>query len=388
MNYFEEALDRHSKTKGKISVECRMPLENAEDLSVAYTPGVAQPCREIHKDRDKVYEYTSKGNMVAVVSDGTAVLGLGNIGARAAIPVMEGKAVLFKKFGGVDAVPICLNTTDTEELIRTVKLLEPCFGGINLEDISAPRCFEIERRLEEEMEIPVFHDDQHGTAIVVTAALINAMKLTNRKMDEINVVLNGPGAAGTAIIHMLLEAGVKHIIACNRKGILHQDAAGELPIHQQELIKVTNKEGRKGTLKDALAGADVFIGVSGANILTQEMIKAMNPDPIVFAMANPDPEISYTEAMEASVKIIGTGRSDYPNQINNVLAFPGVFKGALQVRAPKITGSMKVAAAYAIAELIPESELREDYIIPSPFHPGIAAHVAERVAAAAVDASE
>ncbi len=383
MNYFEEALKSHAKTKGKISVESKVKLETRDDLSIAYTPGVAEPCREIHKDISKVYEYTSKGNMVAVVSDGTAVLGLGNIGAAAAIPVMEGKAVLFKKFGNIDAVPICLDTTDKEEIIRTVKLLAPCFGGINLEDISSPKCFEIEKRLEEEMDIPVFHDDQHGTAIVVTAALINALKVVDKKLDEIKLVLNGPGAAGTAIIKMLLAAGVKNISACDEFGILYQGRPEGMVEHKRELAVLTNKEQKKGTLSDAVKGADVFIGVSIGGALTKEMVKSMNQDAIVFAMANPNPEITYEDAIESGVRVMGTGRSDYPNQINNVLAFPGVFKGALQARARNITYDMKLAAAVAIAELVSEKELKPEYIIPSVFDERVVEHVAKKVAEAA-----
>ncbi|SHK02472.1 malate dehydrogenase (oxaloacetate-decarboxylating) [Anaerocolumna jejuensis DSM 15929] len=383
MNYFEEALKSHAKTKGKISVESKVKLENRDDLSIAYTPGVAEPCREIHKDISKVYEYTSKGNMVAVVSDGTAVLGLGNIGAAAAIPVMEGKAVLFKKFGNIDAIPICLDTTDKEEIIRTVKLLAPCFGGINLEDISSPKCFEIEKRLEEEMDIPVFHDDQHGTAIVVTAALINALKVVDKKLDEIKLVLNGPGAAGTAIIKMLLAAGVKNISVCDEFGILYQGRPEGMVEHKRELAVLTNKEQKKGTLSDAVKGADVFIGVSIGGALTKEMVKSMNQDAIVFAMANPNPEITYEDALEAGVRVMGTGRSDYPNQINNVLAFPGVFKGALQARARNITYDMKLAAAVAIAELVSEKELKPEYIIPSVFDERVVEHVAKKVAEAA-----
>jgi malate dehydrogenase (oxaloacetate-decarboxylating) len=384
MNYFEEALKSHAKTKGKISVESKVKLENRDDLSIAYTPGVAEPCREIHKDISKVYEYTSKGNMVAVVSDGTAVLGLGNIGASAAIPVMEGKAVLFKKFGNIDAVPICLDTTDKEEIIRTVKLLAPCFGGINLEDISSPKCFEIEKRLEEEMDIPVFHDDQHGTAIVVTAALINALKVVDKKLDEIKLVLNGPGAAGTAIIKMLLAAGVKNITACDEFGTLYQGRPEGMAEHKRELAVLTNKEQVKGTLSDAVKGADVFIGVSVGGALTKEMVKRMNQDAIVFAMANPNPEITYEDAIESGVRVMGTGRSDYPNQINNVLAFPGIFKGALQARARNITYDMKLSAAAAIAELVSEKELKPEYIIPSVFDERVAEHVAKKVAEAAV----
>ncbi|QIB69859.1 NAD-dependent malic enzyme [Aminipila butyrica] len=383
MNYFEEALKRHAETKGKIAIACKMKLEDKDDLSIAYTPGVAQPCTEIHEDPSKVYEYTSKGNLVAVVSDGTAVLGLGDIGAKAAIPVMEGKAVLFKKFGDVDAVPICLDTKDPEEIIRTVKLLAPCFGGINLEDISSPKCFEIERRLEEELDIPVFHDDQHGTAVVVTAALLNALKLVGKDIDQIKVVLNGPGAAGTAIINMLLVAGVKNVVACDSKGTLYEGREEGMTPYKKELAKKTNQQQLKGDLAEAVKGADVFVGVSKANVLSKEMVETMNSDAIVFAMANPVPEIPYEEALAAGVKVMGTGRSDYPNQINNVLAFPGIFKGALQARARDITYDMKLAAAYAIAELVSEEELKPEYIIPSPFDSRVAEHVARRVGEAA-----
>lgn len=380
MDYGKEALKMHEKFRGKIEVCSKVPLKSAEDLSTAYTPGVASPCMEIHKDEKKAYSYTSKGNLVAVVSDGTAVLGLGNIGPKAAIPVMEGKAILFKKFGGVDAVPICLDTTDTEEIIETVKRIAPCFGGINLEDICAPKCFEIEKRLEKELDIPVFHDDQHGTAIVTTAALMNALKVVGKKIEDIKIILNGPGSAGTAIAKMLFHAGVKHMIICGSKGIL----AEGLPFvkgHKLELARLTNPEGITGTLKDAVVGADVFIGVSAGNILTKEMVHTMAPDPVVFAMANPTPEISYEDAVEAGVKVMGTGRSDNPNQINNVLAFPGLFRGALDAGARDITYDMKLAAAQAIASLVDETELRAEYIIPSPFDERVAATVAKRVAA-------
>lgn len=360
-----------------------MPLENKDDLSIAYTPGVAEPCKKIYEDSTKVYDYTSKGNLVAVISDGTAVLGLGDIGAKAAIPVMEGKAILFKKFGNVDAVPICLDTKDQEELIQTIKRLEPCFGGINLEDICSPKCFEIEKRLEKEMEIPVFHDDQHGTAVVVTAALINALKVVQKKLEDVKVVVNGPGAAGTAIIKMLLVTGVTNIIACDEYGILYKGRPGGMPEHKRELAALTNHAQMKGTLAEAIKDTDVFIGVSAGNILTKEMVGTMNQDAVVFAMANPIPEISYEDAIEAGVRVIGTGRSDYPNQINNVLAFPGIFKGALQVRARDITDNMKIAAAYAIASLISDKELKPEYIIPSPFDLRVAKEVAEKVAEAA-----
>lgn len=378
MNYAEAALQLHRENKGKISVAGRIPLETREDLSTAYTPGVAAPCLEIQKDKENVYTYTAKGNLVAVVTDGTAVLGLGNIGPEAAMPVMEGKAVLFKAFGNVDAFPICLATKNTEEIIETVKRIAPVFGGINLEDISAPRCFEIEQRLEKELDIPVFHDDQHGTAIVVTAALLNALKLTGKKMEEIRVVLNGPGSAGTAIAKMLLHAGVKHMLICDKEGILAEGRENMLP-HTTELARLTNPEGRTGVLADAVKGADVFIGVSAAGVLKPEMVKSMNRDAVVFAMANPTPEISYEEAVAAGVRIMATGRSDYPNQINNVLVFPGIFRGALDARARDITYLMKLAAAYAIAGLIDETELREDYIIPSVFDKRVAKAVADAV---------
>lgn len=378
MDYAEMALQLHKENKGKLAVCSKIVLETREDLSTAYTPGVAAPCLEIKKDRAAAYTYTAKGNLVAVVTDGTAVLGLGDIGPEAAIPVMEGKAVLFKAFGGVDAFPICLATKDTEEIIETVKRIAPVFGGINLEDISAPRCFEIERRLEEELDIPVFHDDQHGTAIVVTAALINALKLTGKKIEEIHVVLNGPGSAGTAIAKMLLHAGVKHMLICDKEGILAEGRANMLP-HTTELARLTNPEGKTGVLADALVGADVFIGVSAANILKPEMVRTMNRDAVVFAMANPTPEISYEEATAAGVRIMATGRSDYPNQINNVLVFPGIFRGALDAHARDITYPMKLAAARAIAGLIDEKELREDYIIPSVFDERVAKAVAAAV---------
>ncbi len=383
MNYYEEALKMHEEHRGKIQVVSKVKLENRDDLSTAYTPGVAQPCKEIARDKKNVYKYTAKSNLVAVVSDGTAVLGLGSIGAEAAIPVMEGKSILFKQFGGVDAFPICLDTKDTEEIIKAVKQIAPVFGGINLEDIASPKCFEIQRRLEEELDIPVFHDDQHGTAIVVTAALLNALKVVGKRLDEIKVVLNGPGSAGTAIIKMMLTAGVKHIIACDENGILYKDRGVGIVDHKKMLCDITNLEDMRGTLADALAGADVFVGVSVGGVLKTEMIKAMNPDPIVFAMANPVPEIMYDEAMEAGVKVMGTGRSDFPNQINNVLAFPGIFRGALDAGARDINYEMKLAAARAIAELVEPEKLCAEYIIPSALDPRVAEHVARRVGEAA-----
>lgn len=378
MDYAKMALQLHKENKGKIRVSSKIPLETREDLSTAYTPGVAAPCLEIQKDKTAAYTYTAKGNLVAVVTDGTAVLGLGDIGPEAAMPVMEGKAVLFKAFGDVDAFPICLATKDTEEIIETVKRIAPVFGGINLEDISAPRCFEIEQRLEKELDIPVFHDDQHGTAIVVTAALFNALRLIGKKIEEIHVVLNGPGSAGTAIAKMLLHAGVKHMLICDKEGILAESRTDILP-HTRELAKLTNPEGQTGRLADALVGADVFIGVSAANVLKPEMVQTMNRDAVVFAMANPTPEIPYEDAVAAGVRIMATGRSDYPNQINNVLVFPGIFRGALDARARDITYPMKLAAAKAIAGLIAEKDLREDYIIPSAFDERVAKAVAAAV---------
>lgn len=383
MDYYKEALKLHEEHKGKIEVISKVKLESRDDLSTAYTPGVAEPCKEIARDRKNVYKYTAKSNLVGVVSDGTAVLGLGNIGAEAAIPVMEGKAVLFKEFGGVDAFPICLDTKDTEEIIKAVKQIAPVFGGINLEDIASPKCFEIERRLEEELDIPVFHDDQHGTAIVVTAALLNALKVVGKQIDSIKVVVNGPGAAGTAIIKMLMAAGVKDIIACDENGILYKDREVGIVDHKKMLCDITNLEDRRGTLEDALKGADVFIGVSVGNALKAEMVKTMNEDPIVFAMANPVPEIMYDEAMAAGVKVMGTGRSDFPNQINNVLAFPGIFKGALAAGARDINYDMKLAAAKAIAELVEPEKLCAEYIIPSALDPRVAEYVAQKVGEAA-----
>lgn len=386
MDFNEEALKLHREHKGKIGIGLKVEIKNREDLGLAYTPGVAQPCREIAKKAEEIWTYTAKSNLVAVVSDGTAVLGLGDIGPGAAMPVMEGKAALFKAFANVDAFPICLDTKDTEEIIKTIKYISPCFGGINLEDIAAPKCFEIERRLEEELDIPVFHDDQHGTAIVVTAALINALKITGKKMEEIRVVVNGPGSAGTAIIRMLSEAGVRQIIACDRKGILSKERE-DLSEHKRMICDLTNREGKSGKLEDALEGADVFLGVSSAGVLSREMIARMAEDPIVFAMANPDPEISYDEGKAAGVRVMGTGRSDKPNQINNVLAFPGVFRGALDIGAREINYKMKMAAAYAIADLVGEEELSEDYIIPSAFEEGVSAAVAEAVKKAALESS-
>lgn len=382
MNYNEEALKMHEAFKGKIEIKSKVRLENRDDLSTAYTPGVAEPCRKIHENTEDVYRYTAKGNLVAVLSDGSAVLGLGNIGAEAAIPVMEGKAVLFKSFAGVDAFPICVKSQDIEEIINTAVNIAPVFGGINLEDIQAPKCFEIEERLKKILDIPVFHDDQHGTAIVVSAALINALKLTKKNMEEVKIVLNGPGAAGTAIIKMLISLGAKNIVACDSKGIVVEGRDGGLNAHKTELSKITNSQKLKGTLKDAMVGADVFIGVSAPNSVTEEMVKNMNSDSIIFAMANPTPEIMPDIAKKAGARIVGTGRSDFPNQINNVLAFPGVFRGALDCRAKQITEEMKKAAAYAIANLVTDEQLAEDFIIPGPFNNRVAMAVAAAVAEA------
>lgn len=383
MDYYKKALEMHEEHKGKIEVVSKVPVKTREDLSTAYTPGVAEPCREIAKDPTAAYTYTAKGNLVAVVSNGTAVLGLGNIGAAASQPVMEGKAILFKEFGGVDAFPICLDTEDPEKVIEAVRLMAPVFGGINLEDISSPNCFYIEEVLEKELDIPVFHDDQHGTAIVVTAALLGALRVVKKDIGSIKVVVNGPGAAGTAIIKMLLAAGVKNVIACDENGILYKDRGVGIQDHKKMLCEITNKEDLRGDLSDAIKGADVFIGVSVAGALKPEMAKTMARDAIVFAMANPTPEILPDEAKAAGVRVIGTGRSDFANQINNVLAFPGVFKGALSVRARDINTAMKVAAAHAIADLVSDEERNEDYIIPGAFDPRVAQAVADAVAKAA-----
>lgn len=383
MDYYKKALELHEKYKGKIDIKCDMPLNNREDLAVAYTPGVAQPCLEIAKDPENAYKYTSKGHLVAIVTDGSAVLGLGNIGGMAGMPVMEGKAALFKRFGGVDGFPICLSTQNTEEIIAAVRAIAPTFGGINLEDISAPRCFEIEERLERELDIPVFHDDQHGTAIVVTAALINALKIVSKEMKDIKVALSGPGAAGTAIIKMLQYCGVKNIVACDSRGIIFRGREG-LDAHKTLLAQTTNPENASGSLADAVRGADVFVGVSAPGILTAEMVKTMAEKPVIFAMANPVPEIGYEEALAAGAAVVGTGRSDFPNQINNVLAFPGIFRGALDCGAREINYDMKTAAAAAIAELVLPEQLSPEYIIPDPFDPRVAENVARRVAEAAV----
>lgn len=383
MDFNEAALKLHRDYHGKIEINSKVPLKTADDLSTAYTPGVAQPCREIYKDPEKVYEYTAKQNLIAVVTDGTAVLGLGDVGPKAAMPVMEGKAALFKQFGHVDAVPICLDTKDPEEIIRTVKYIAPTFGGINLEDIASPNCFEIEKRLEEELDIPVFHDDQHGTAVVVTAALLNALKLVNKKIEEVKIALSGPGAAGSAIIRMLVNAGAKYIVASDIFGIVYKDREEGMDDNLRALCDITNPENIKGNLADAVKDADVFIGVSRGGLLTTEMVKTMHSDAIVFAMANPVPEITYEKAKAAGVRVMGTGRSDYPNQINNVLAFPGIFRGALDAGAKDINYSMKLAAARALADLVEPERLSEEYVIPSAFDPRVAKAVAENVAKAA-----
>ena len=382
MNYFEESLILHEKNQGKIEVISKIKINTSEDLSLAYTPGVAEPCRKIHENENDVYKYTSKGNIVAVVTDGTAVLGLGDIGPKAALPVMEGKSILFKEFGNVDAFPICLNTKNVEEIVNAVELIAPGFGGINLEDISAPRCFEIEERLKKELDIPVFHDDQHGTAIVVLASLISSLKIVNKKIDDLKIVINGAGAAGTAISNLLSEAGANNIIVCDRNGVLYK-GRDNMNDAKKLLVQTTNPENIKGSLADALIGADVFIGVSTSDVVKPDMVKTMNKDSILFAMANPTPEIMPDIAKQAGAKIIGTGRSDFPNQINNVLVFPGLFRGALDVRAKEINIEMKLAAAYAISDYIDEKDLNSENIIPSPLDKGVAKKVAEAVALAA-----
>lgn len=380
MNTNEKALSLHKEWNGKLETVSKIPVKSREALSLAYTPGVAEPCKVIAKDREAAYTYTIKANTVAVVSDGSAVLGLGNIGPYAAMPVMEGKAVLFKEFGGVNAVPICLDTQDTEEIISTVRNLAPGFGGINLEDISAPRCFEIEERLKELLDIPVFHDDQHGTAIVVLAGIINALKVVNKQKEDCRVIVNGAGSAGIAITKLLLTYGFTNVILCDKSGILSENTEG-LNWMQQKMVKVTNLDKETGSLADALKGADIFVGVSAPGIVTPEMVASMNPDSILFAMANPVPEIMPDAARAAGARIVGTGRSDFPNQVNNVVAFPGIFKGALEGRAAQITEEMKLAAAHAIAGLVPDSELGDDNILPEAFHPQVAEAVANAVKA-------
>lgn len=382
MDKKEYALKKHEEWKGKIEVVTRAPITNREELAVAYTPGVAEPCLEISKDVDLSYKYTRRGNLVAVITDGTAVLGLGDIGPEAGMPVMEGKCALFKTFGDVDAFPLCVRSKDVDDIVNTVRLLAGSFGGVNLEDISAPRCFEIERRLKEVCDIPIFHDDQHGTAVVTLAAMTNALKLAGKKIEDISVVVNGSGAAGIAITRLLMSRGLKNVILCDRKGAIYEGRDGLNPI-KEEMAKISNLKKIKGSLGDVIKGADVFIGVSAPGSLTKEMVATMAKDPIIFAMANPVPEIMPDEAKAAGVRIMGTGRSDFPNQINNVLAFPGIFRGALDVRARDINDEMKIAAADAIASCVSESELRPDYIIPDSFNP----HVKDAVANAVKEAA-
>ncbi len=380
MDNKEQALRLHKEWGGKLELTAKCPVASREDLAVAYTPGVAEPCKVIAEHPETAYEYTIKSNTVAVVSDGSAVLGLGNIGAAAAMPVMEGKAVLFKEFGGVNAFPICLDTQDTEEIIETVVRIAPAFGGINLEDISAPRCFEIETRLKERLHIPVFHDDQHGTAIVVLAGIINALKVTGKHMEDCRIVVNGAGSAGIAIAKLLLRYGFPHLLLCDKSGILSK-ATPDLNWMQRQMMDVTNLEGQTGTLADAMKGGDIFVGVSAPGIVSEEMVASMAPDAILFAMANPVPEIMPDLAKKAGARVVGTGRSDFPNQVNNVVAFPGIFKGALEGRAEQITEEMKLAAAVAIAGLVKDEDLNEDNIMPEPFHPDVAKVVAAAVKA-------
>lgn len=380
MDLNEKALILHKEWGGKLNTVPKAPVNTREDLAIAYTPGVAEPCRVIAKNPEAAYTYTMKANTVAVVSDGSAVLGLGNIGALAAMPVMEGKCVLFKEFGGVNAVPIVLDTQDPDEIVAAVTAIAPTFGGINLEDISAPRCFEIEERLKAALKIPVFHDDQHGTAIIVLAGIINALKLTGKKKEDCRIVVNGAGAAGIAITKLLLRYGFKHAILCDSKGIVSKDN-DNLNWIKREMCEVTNLENKKGTLADAMVGADIFIGVSAPGIVSQDMVRSMNKDAIIFAMSNPTPEIMPDLAKAAGAKVVGTGRSDFPNQVNNVIAFPGIFKGALEGRAEQITEEMKLAAAFAIAGLISDEDLNEDYILPEAFDPRLANAVAEAVKA-------
>ncbi len=384
MDYAKESLKLHEQWKGKIEVITRAPLETRDDLSLAYTPGVAQPCLEIQKDVNKSYDLTRRSNLVAVITDGTAVLGLGDIGPEAGMPVMEGKCALFKAFGDVDAIPLCVRSKEVDDIIKTVSLIAGSFGGVNLEDISAPRCFEIERKLKEICDIPIFHDDQHGTAVVTLAAMMNALKLTGKKIDEIRVVTSGAGAAGIAIIKLLIAMGLNDVVLCDRKGAIYKGRDG-LNKEKEEMAEITNKQMRKGTLEEVIKGADVFIGVSAPGCVTPEMVKSMAPDPIIFAMANPTPEIMPDLARESGAAVVGTGRSDFPNQINNVLAFPGIFRGALDVRASDINDEMKIAAAKAIADFVKDDELTAEYIIPSALNRDVAAAVAKAVAQAARD---
>ncbi|MDS3994551.1 NAD(P)-dependent malic enzyme [Staphylococcus capitis] len=385
MSLRDDALEMHKENQGKLEITPNIKVTNKEELSLAYSPGVAEPCKEIHENSRKVYDYTIKANTVAVVTDGTAVLGLGNIGAEASIPVMEGKAVLFKSFAGINGVPIALDTTDTDEIVNTVKLLQPNYGGINLEDISAPRCFEIEETLKKETNIPVFHDDQHGTAIVTMAGLINALRIVDKDLSDIKVVLNGAGAAGIAIVKLLYSYGVRDMIMCDSKGAIYEGRQHGMNDTKAYVANWTNKDKIDGSLEEVIKDADVFIGVSVADLLTKDMVKSMAEDPIIFAMANPNPEIKPDDAKEAGAKVIGTGRSDFPNQINNVLAFPGIFRGALDVEATHINEDMKKAAVEAIADLIDEDELNPDYCIPGPFDKRVAPSVARSVAKAAME---
>ncbi|WP_042223244.1 NAD(P)-dependent malic enzyme [Oceanobacillus manasiensis] len=381
----DEALHMHKVNKGKLTTQSKVPVTNAEELSLAYSPGVAEPCKEIYDRKETVYDYTMKGNMVAVVSDGSAVLGLGNIGPEAALPVMEGKSVLFKSFAGVDSFPICLATQDVEEIVQTVKLMEPTFGGVNLEDIAAPNCFIIEDRLKKETNIPIFHDDQHGTAIVTVAGLINALKLVGKSFSDIKVVANGAGAAGIAIIKLLYNFGVRNMVMCDSRGAIFEGRSYGMNDIKERVATFTNQDKKEGSLEEMLEDADVFIGVSVGGALSKEMVSKMNDDAIIFAMANPEPEIMPEDAKAAGARVIGTGRSDFPNQVNNVLAFPGIFRGALDVRATRINERMKVAAANAIASLISDDELNEDYVIPAPFDSRVAPIVAKTVAKAAME---
>lgn len=383
MDYAKESLRLHEMWKGKIEVKATVPVGNKQDLSLAYTPGVAQPCLEIQKDIDRSYDLTRRHNLCAVITDGTAVLGLGDIGPEAGMPVMEGKCVLFKAFGDVDAFPLCIKSKDVDTIVNTIALISGSFGGINLEDISAPRCFEIERKLKERCDIPIFHDDQHGTAIIALAGLTNALRVVGKKKEDVRVVINGSGAAGISIGKLLLSAGFRHITMCDKQGALCEGVTPNMTWIQEEMATVTNREHRTGTLADMLVGADVFIGVSAPNLVSQDMVRTMNKDAIIFACANPTPEIFPEDALAAGAKVVSTGRSDYPNQINNVLVFPGVFRGAFDVRARDINEAMKIAAAHALADLIPADELRADYIIPEPFDPRVAKAVAEAVAKAA-----
>lgn len=385
MDIFQKSLEMHEQYGGKLEIRSKVPVEDSYDLSLAYSPGVAAPCLEIEKNPSTVYDYTSKGNMVAIVTDGTAVLGLGDIGPEAALPVMEGKALLLKRFGNVDAVPVCLDTKDVDEIIRTVKLIAPTYGGINLEDISAPRCFEIEDRLRAELDIPVFHDDQHGTAIVVGAALINALRIVKKDPANMKVVINGAGAAGIAILRILIQLGYEDIVVVDTKGIIYKDRPEGMNPIKESIANLTNPYNRRGGLDEALVDADVFIGVSVADLLTEEHIKSMASDPIVFALANPNPEITYDNAKKWGVKIIGTGRSDYPNQINNVLAFPGIFRGALDVRATDINEDMKIAAVEAIASLVSDDDLDVDFVVPKALDARVAGVVAKAVGSAAIN---